>query len=368
MPLTDPSRASILYVDDEELARKYFALALADESAVLTADGVDQALALLAAPEHRIGVLVTDYRMPGRAGADLLRHVGQHYPHIVCLLVTAHADKDTLLDSLNGSEIFRVLEKPLQLAELRKTMRLACARARERQARRDSLRAIDETLAFLAHELNTPLAAIANFTRGIERRAGHADAPQVQAEIGQAALQANDNARYCLAVLNSFFNSVRLASGAGTDAAPTWSSAHELLTALLDVYPLSPQQRRIISVEVQQDFAIAASPNCVTLVLSSILSNALRALQGRDDAELRVTLRPAQIQLSDNGPGIPAETLARLLVDPLTTHADNGGNGWGLIFCQRIMQSFGGSIRVQSEPGCGTSVTLNFPAIEKEIP
>ena len=44
----------------------------------------------------------------------------------------------------------------------------------------------------------------------------------------------------------------------------------------------------------------------------------------------------------------------------------DGGSGWGLIFCNRVMQSFGGHLRVQSEQGCSTTVTMNFPDLEKE--
>lgn len=363
--------AAILYVDDEELACKYFERAMADDYEVLTAGGVDQAMAILATPGHGIGVLVTDYRMPGRVGSILLRYVNQHFPHMVCLLVTAYADKDVLLDSINGAEVFRVLEKPLDLHQLRLTMRLASERARERLARRDNLLAIEETLAFLAHELNTPLATIGNFARGIARRASGADPAQQLEEIGHAATLVQDNARYCLSVLSSFVDSVKLANGSLAPAAPRSDhSAAQLLSTLLDAYPLTAAQRQMIRTDVQQDFMVKALPNCVALVLSSIMSNALRALDQQADAALRFTVLvddAPRISISDNGPGIPPEILARLLVDPVTTHAHNGGNGWGLIFCQRIMQSFGGNIVVQSKPGRYTTVTLNFPAIEKEL-
>jgi two-component system response regulator PhcR len=52
--------------------------------------------------------------------------------------------------------------------------------------------------------------------------------------------------------------------------------------------------------------------------------------------------------------------LARLTREPVTTRADAGGNGMGLMFCQRVMQSMGGEIRVASELGRGTEVSLYF--------
>ncbi|HEV7815662.1 MAG TPA: hybrid sensor histidine kinase/response regulator [Janthinobacterium sp.] len=364
---------TVLYVDDEDLARKYFVRAYQGEFDVLEADGVDAALALLDGG-RQIDVLVTDYRMPQRLGGELLRHVELYHPHIVRILVTAFADKDVLLDTVNGGEIFRVLEKPLDMAMLRSTLHLAGQRARERSSRRATLKAIEEALAFLAHELNTPLATIANFARGIQRRSmdggGQPGLPADPGEMAAAAAQINENARYCQTVLNSFVDSVKLASSAaGRLAARPGSSARQLLASLLEVYPLTPAQRASISLEVRRDFAVAALPNCVALVLSSVLSNALRAVDGHPAPALSFKVQAGarpQIHLTDNGSGIPPEILGRLLRDPITMHADGGGSGWGLIFCNRIMQSFGGSIAVTSEHGRYTTVALNFPVLTKE--
>ena len=62
----------------------------------------------------------------------------------------------------------------------------------------------------------------------------------------------------------------------------------------------------------------------------------------------------------DNGPGIQPEVLAKLTREPITTHAESGGNGMGLIFCRRLMLSLGGAIEIASEPGNGATVTLRF--------
>jgi two-component system, response regulator PhcR len=360
---------TVLYVDDEELACKYFRSAL-PELDVVCAGGVEQALAILDDPQQRVGVLVSDYRMPGRMdGGALLRHVGRSCPDIVRILVTAFADKATLLDTVNGGDVFRILEKPLDMHMLRETLHLAVERAHERIVQRQRLAAIEETLAFLAHEMNTPLAAISNFARGIGRRADAAGA--ACGDVAEAAALVHDNARYCISVLGSFVNSVkRVNMVPPAAAARAGASARQLIAALLDAYPLSAQQRALIELDVQRDFVVSASPNCVALVLSSILSNGLRALEGVDAPLLRFTLlhegRP-QIRIHDNGPGIAPAVLERLLVDPVTMHADSGGSGWGLIFCKRIMQSFGGDIRVQSEQGRSTTISLNFPALKHEL-
>lgn len=364
-------RVTVLYVDDEEMACKYFARAAGPEFEVLSANGADQAIEILRNDEGRTAVLVTDFRMPGRNGADLLRQVAAEYPQIVRILVTAYADKDMLLQTVNSGEVFRILEKPLGLQAVRDVLALARERHRERQARHQRLTAIDETLAFLAHELNTPLAAIANFARGVESRSTETFDPQRQAEIGQAAAVMQSNAQYCLAVISSFLQSVRgngerpLTSGRDRDV-----TASGLIMALLDTYPFAGDQRKWIEVELHGDFLIPTLPNCVSLVLSSLLSNGLRALErvASPSLRFRVIAQPDPlIAITDNGPGIPPDVMQRLLVDPVTTHAAAGGNGLGMIFCNRVMQSFGGGIRIESIPGAGTTVTLDFPNSKNRV-
>lgn len=363
--MTDVSqpRLTVLYVDDEEMACKYFGRAAGFEYDVLTATSAQDAIEVLR-QNPAVAVLVTDFRMPGRNGADLLREVATDHPQVVRILVTAYADKDMLLQTVNSGEVFRILEKPLGLQAVRDVLALARERYRERMSRHQRMTAIDETLAFLAHELNTPLAAIANFARGVESRSVAEYSPQRQIEIGQAAAVMQSNAQYCLAVITSFLQSVR-GNGdrplAGTERDVT---AAGLIMALLDTYPFTGTQRNCVEVELHGDFTVSALPNCVSLVLSSLMSNSLRALVDVRVPSLRfrVVAQPDPIiSITDNGPGIPGDVMQRLLVDPVTTHAAAGGNGLGMIFCNRVMQSFGGSVRIESVSGAGTTITLVFP-------
>ncbi|MBB5606166.1 MULTISPECIES: response regulator [unclassified Janthinobacterium] len=362
--MKDDSRATVLYVDDEELACKYFSHTVGARYRVLTAPGVDAALALLVGTGGEVDVLVTDYRMPGRLGSELLQEVARLYPHIVCMLVTAYADKQVLLELINGGTLFRLLEKPFDMPSMLNALQLAVQTGRERAARRQGLMAIDESLAFLAHELNTPLGAIANFARGIERRAGVADTPA--AELVEAAALMHENARYCLAILASFVDTVRLASagpgmqaGRGRHAA----SAGQVLAGLLDSYPLSASQRAAITLAIEDDFAISESPNCVALILSSVLGHALRRLAGHPHPLLLFTVGNGHISLNDNGAAILPDLPERLLHDPITNDSV-AEPAWSMIFCQRMMHSFGGNIDigiVGNGADSETTVTLSFP-------
>ncbi|MET3244336.1 two-component system response regulator PhcR [Burkholderia sp. OAS925] len=126
---TQQARPSVVYVDDEELARKYFARAAGSDYEVLLASGADDAMSILRREGARVAVLVTDFRMPDRHGDDLMRQVSEEYPHIVRILVTAYAENHALLEAVTSGGVFRILEKPLGVAVVREVLASAITAA-----------------------------------------------------------------------------------------------------------------------------------------------------------------------------------------------------------------------------------------------
>ena len=116
---------SILFIDDEQMARKYFAKAVSKDFNVLTAANVSEAREILEHDADRIGVLVTDQRMPDENGVVLLKHAREYYPHIVRLLTTAYSDLGDAIEAINSGEILRYIHKPWNLPELQAELKHA---------------------------------------------------------------------------------------------------------------------------------------------------------------------------------------------------------------------------------------------------
>ena len=372
---------SILFVDDEASSRKWFALTFADEFTVVTASGVSEALALLAHRGHEFAVLVTDYRMPEQDGMNLLRAVQRDFRHLVRLLATAYAEKDVAIAAVNQGKVLRILEKPLDEEPTREALREALAlhrsQALERALNEGRVAAMRETLGFLAHELNTPLATVRGFVNAVAVRHQPAapGAPPGTVQFledhpGQliAALEsAERRALYCQSLVSTFVQSARDAyPGAATQTV----SAAGLVRSLLDEFPFEDDERSWVDSELVADFMLPGRRDLLYLVLCTLMKNALLVLRGRPDPRLLIELgqetpmragpvRP-WIRFVDNGPGIPAGVLARLTREPVTTRAHSGGNGMGLMFCFRVMQSIGGAIEIESEFGHGAAVSLYF--------
>ena len=109
---------SILFVDDEEKARKYFKRAFSEKFHIITAESVDKAISVLTESSSSIGLLVTDQRMPGKQGTDLLKHTRQNYPNIVRMLTTAYTELDDAIEAVNRGEIYRYITKPWDIQSL----------------------------------------------------------------------------------------------------------------------------------------------------------------------------------------------------------------------------------------------------------
>ena len=99
----------------------------------------------------------------------------------------------------------------------------------------------------------------------------------------------------------------------------------------------------------------------VTQVLWNVALNGVEAMNGRGRLSLEVARQNDDVALavSDTGPGIPRERLARVF-EPFYTGKPNG-SGLGLTIAERIVVAHGGRIEIDSEPGRGTRVTLLFP-------
>ena len=111
---------AVLFVDDEERVLNALRALFQGVCDVHTATSGAAALELL--KERRFLVIVSDQRMPGMAGVDLLREAKTIAPSSVRLLLTGYSDFGAIVASVNESEVFRYITKPWQQSELEATV------------------------------------------------------------------------------------------------------------------------------------------------------------------------------------------------------------------------------------------------------
>ncbi|WP_439683513.1 RESPONSE REGULATOR, CheY family belongs to the pheBSRQ operon that regulates phcA [Cupriavidus oxalaticus] len=116
---------AILFVDDEATAVKYFQRAIGALAPVVTGGSVEEGKALLDAHADSLAVLVSDQRMPGEYGNELLRYARERYPHIVRILTTAYSELDQTVEAVNQGQIHRYIKKPWDITALRMELKQA---------------------------------------------------------------------------------------------------------------------------------------------------------------------------------------------------------------------------------------------------
>jgi signal transduction histidine kinase len=103
-------------------------------------------------------------------------------------------------------------------------------------------------------------------------------------------------------------------------------------------------------------------------VFVNLIKNAMEAMETVEDKRLLVSARPAadpgmvEVDVIDNGVGIPPDQIDKIWVAFYTTKGERGGTGLGLSACLEIIKQSGGKIRVESEAGAGTTFTVSLPA------
>src|SRR5882762_11501485 len=121
--LYDYKKFAILYVDDEEKSLKYFVRAFEDQFRIYTATNAQDGLKLLEEHKDKIGLLMTDQRMPGEKGVWLLEKARQLRPQILRILATAFADMEAAINAVNSGAIYKYVTKPWEPEQLEQTLK-----------------------------------------------------------------------------------------------------------------------------------------------------------------------------------------------------------------------------------------------------
>jgi two-component system probable response regulator PhcQ len=383
----DYKKFAVLYVDDEEKSLKYFARAFEDQFRIYTAASAQEGLKILEQHKDDIGLLMTDQRMPGEKGVWLLEKARQLRPRMIRILATAYSDMEAAIAAVNTGAIYKYVTKPWDPPQLENTLMRGLEFFLVQNERDDLLRQKMSVLhnmmiadrivslgllaAGLSHHIRNSLVAVKTFLdlapskleeekldlNGLRNPDFWKDYYQnVQNQISKINNMLKDLWSASERPTFSFADQVQLRHVLDDTVLHLKDSLAAKQLAIENKIPDSLPTMNVDKAKFYRLFElllkdeIASLPTGSRITLSATLHN-----------HVPPDKQAIEILVSDNGPGIPKDSV-RLLFDPFVVRTDSPAEyGIHLMACYFIVHHHGGRIDAHSSHTEGTTFTLRLP-------
>jgi signal transduction histidine kinase len=249
---------------------------------------------------------------------------------------------------------------PLLLIKEASAKYIALERAKDELISSERLAAKGEMAAEVAHELNNSLAAISARAQFFLMGVGTMTPERTQESARIIFEQASAMTVLTKGLLDFSHKEVR--------KQPT--RLNDVIRRTVEfITPQNKYERVEFSLDLQEDLPpMNLDPGQVQQVFMNLFSNAADAMLSVKTPAPRILIRTrlksavgeVELAVEDNGPGIPADAMARLFEPSFTTKPE--GHGFGLATCYRIVQNHGGKIGAQNVSGSGARFTITLPS------
>jgi two-component system NtrC family sensor kinase len=237
-------------------------------------------------------------------------------------------------------------------------LRVAMERLQEAQAQivqAEKLSAVGRVVSGVAHELNNPLMVILGYADLLRDGIDEAEVPLTAGKI-------HSQAERCAKIIRSLLSFSRKQR---TVLRPT--DLGDVIAATVEsTQPVRGQGIELV-LDLPPEFPItAADPSALQQVLVNIITNACQAMGGKGVLTLSAEVddQTITLRISDTGPGIPDDVLARIFDPFFTTKGVGQGTGLGLSVSHGIISDHGGTIAAENRPDGGAVFTIRLRITE----
>lgn len=213
-------------------------------------------------------------------------------------------------------------------------------------------KATSDLAAQVAHDIRSPLAALGAAARGLE-------IPAEQRKLMESAVGRMQD------IADDLLQRYRAPSAAIVAAKPAVHALAGLIEPVLAEKRLQHKEKAGVKIEFNNaagDVKALVEPKELQRLISNLVNNSVEAFEGAGLVTVALSSPDGKvlIEVKDNGKGIPAEILAKL-GQKGETHGKTNGNGLGLYHARIAVEGWGGSFRMESAPGKGTTVAIVLP-------
>jgi signal transduction histidine kinase/CheY-like chemotaxis protein len=260
-----------------------------------------------------------------------------------------------------GERVYSVAER--ELAELL-ALRAAAALARqmEMDALRAGIRAREDVLGIVAHDLRNPINVIALAASTLLQRLPDASSRRPVERIARGAQRADR-------LIQGLLEIDAIEGGRFSISTATVETANMILAAIESQQSLAADASIIISTDISPELPpIEADEERILEVLENLVGNAIKFTSPGGSVTVGASARASEILfwVKDSGVGIAPEALPHLF-DRFwqARKKDRRGTGLGLTICKAIVEAHGGRIWPETKAGQGTSMFFTVPAIAR---
>lgn len=388
----DYKQFRVLFVDDEEQTTDIVREYLLDTFDIATAYSAEEAWEIFEKSPDSFAVIVTDQRMPGAQGTELLEKIRASRPRSIRILCTAYADIDAAIDAVNVGAIYKYITKPVETPELEINIKRAMEfyiiqrerdllmkeklSALQRLMMTDRLISLGVFAAGLNHHMRNGLTAVKTFL----------DLAPLKLQSENVDLERLRNPNYW----NHFY----------ATAQDSMQKVLDLLKEVQDIPapPAAPNEDRIDLNEVVQAAlqreqaalqARSIRPSFTPAEVPSISANRLmvdrlfdlllrdESANAKEGGSLRISLSPdtsaqgwqgVRVLLEDDGPGL-TPTNVQCLFDPFFTRSGKPEEyGINLLAAFFLVHHHSGTIQAETSEMGGVRFDILLPIDPASIP
>jgi len=227
----------ILFVDDEQNVLDSMRRQLRKRFTIRTALSGEEGLRILR-EDGPFAVIVSDMRMPGMDGIELLKRVKDLYPETVRIMLTGNADQETAIEAVNSGQIFRFLTKPCSTAILVPALALAQHHYRLIRAEKELLqKTLMGSVTVLAELLSQANPTVFSAGQRIKGHAGHVARRMELPNIWQVEVAAMLAQIGCMSLPSDVINKKYAGLDLDEEEQAMWESYPEIGARLLEKIP-----------------------------------------------------------------------------------------------------------------------------------
>ncbi len=372
----------VLVIDDEMGPRESLRMLLKPIYQVHTADSVEIGLKLLS--EKKPDAIVMDIRMPGMTGIEGLRRIRQIDPHLSVIMLTGFGALETAKEALrlgandyiskpfDAREMREVISRNVERTRLHRTSESAAGEIKELNnrllqelAQKERLASLGQASAEFVHDIGNPLTIVWGYVQLLAKKLEESeptDDPNAVSSNKELEI-IEQNVRLCRDLLTMW------QSYGSVEATP-----HKLISisdivreVVAGVGAMAKETPVELKCDVTEDpCSLMGDAVQITRAIQNVIINAIQASGDRKGTVEVSCIRKdfyVDVRIADTGQGISPEQIARIFDPYFTTKQGKSGTGLGLFITRKVVDDHNGSIKVDSTPGIGTTITIRLPLI-----